>query len=279
MSKLVTIDVCTTNMTNSRRTNVEILPLFTSKYLKEETRTVPTSSLNINKGKLGLTTSVPITHTKVSKRSLKNKKVLLTFGPTWVPIDNVRVISNISTGKLGHLLVDLLKKEGTQLTVLQGPVVAQLKSQSIRVVEFRFYDELASLMKVELKRQYDIIIHAAAVSDYELTNPFKKKISSRLSRLKFDLKPTAKIIEKIKKASPNSLLVGFKLADNINTDSVRQEVGKLFQKAKCDLVVVNSLTKNKYRGHILDPKRNVLATAQRREELSRKLIHLLRERV
>jgi len=278
LSKLVTIDVCTTNMTNSRRTNVEILPLFTSKYLKEETRTVPTSSLNINKGKLGLTTSVPITHTKVSKRSLKNKKVLLTFGPTWVPIDNVRVISNISTGKLGYILADLLTKEGTQLTVLQGPVVEQIKSHSIRVVEFHFYGELASLMKAEFRRHYDIIIHAAAVSDYELASPFKKKISSRLSQLKFHLKPTGKIIEKIKKGSPNSFLVGFKLTDNINNDSVRQEVEKLFKKAQCDLVVVNSLTKNKYSGHILDPKRNVLATAHQREELSRKLIHLLKER-
>ena len=168
--------------------------------------------------------------TRGTKRSLKNKKVLLTYGPTWVPIDNVRVISNISTGKLGYILADLLTKEGTQLTVLQGPVIEQLKSHSIRVVEFRFYDELSSLIKVELKRHYDIIIHAAAVSDYELASPFKKKISSRLSRLKFDLKPTAKIIEKIKKASPNSFLVGFKLTDNINNNSVRQEVGKLFKK-------------------------------------------------
>jgi len=203
----------------------------------------------------------------------------LTYGPTWVPIDNVRVISNISTGRLGYILADLLTREGTQITVLQGPVVAPPKSHSIRVVEFRFYGELASLMKAELRRHYDIIIHAAAVSDYELASPFKKKISSRLSRLKFDLKPTAKIIEKIKEASPNSFLVGFKLTDNISKDSVRQEVGKLFKKAQCDLVVVNSLTKNKYSGYILDPKRNVLAKARRREELSRKLIHLLRERI
>ena len=206
----------------------------------------------------------------------------MTCGPTWVPIDAVRVISNISTGELGRTLAGLLDAEGAQVTVLQGPTTRELQGRSIRVIPFCFYDELTRLMNIELRKHYDIIIHAAAVSDYKLAHPFKKKISSRLSRLKLDLTPTAKIIEKIKKISPSSFLVGFKLESERIVEAAHcaaPTLQKLFTNARCDLVVVNSLTKNNYSGHILDPKKNVLATAQQRKELSRKLIHLLRERI
>lgn len=203
----------------------------------------------------------------------------MTYGPTWIPLDPVRVISNISTGKLGFTLACLLKKEKAKVTVLQGPIPLGLKRQGVRVLPFRFYNELLALINVELKKHYDIIIHAAAVSDYKLPSPWKKKISSSRPRLKLELKPTMKIIEKIKRISPNSFLVGFKLTDQINKQTLRYDLRDLFDKARCDLVVANSFVENKYLGGIVDFNRNILAKATTRKELSQKLICLLRERL
>ena len=76
----------------------------------------------------------------------------MTCGPTWVPIDNARVISNRSTGELGHAIVDHLYKERAQITLLEGPVTHALKSKPNRTIKFSFYDELSELFERELKK-------------------------------------------------------------------------------------------------------------------------------
>src|SRR3989338_2564724 len=117
-----------------------------------------------------------------TKNLLKNKKILVTCGPTWVAIDDTRVLSNISTGALGQMIASQLKAKGAKVTVLQGPT-HQFKSASIQIYHFTFFDELKNLLNRVLKKNYDVIIHAAAVSDYRLKTPFKKKISSSLKNL------------------------------------------------------------------------------------------------
>ena len=99
---------------------------------------------------------------------LKNKKVLITYGSTWIPLDQVRVLSNRSSGKLGQLLTTQFKKEGARITLLEGPVEKPFLSKGVRVVRFKFYDELLALLKQELDKKYDIILHAAAVADYQI---------------------------------------------------------------------------------------------------------------
>ena len=65
--------------------------------------------------------------TKSQSHKLKNKKVLITAGPTWVPIDNVRVISNTATGETGILLSEKLKNLGAKVTLLLGPTNLSLR--------------------------------------------------------------------------------------------------------------------------------------------------------
>ena len=70
--------------------------------------------------------------------SLKNKKVLITCGPTWVPIDDMRVIANRSTGEMGYLLAEAFAKEETKVTLLLGPVEEKALSKNVRKVRFTF---------------------------------------------------------------------------------------------------------------------------------------------
>src|SRR3989338_7283903 len=91
-------------------------------------------------------------------------RVLITCGPTWVPIDGVRVISNRSTGEMGHALARAFLKRKAHVTMLEGPMA---------------FDELKSVLKKEAQKGHDVVIHAAAVSDFKLKTPRKRKISSR----------------------------------------------------------------------------------------------------
>ncbi len=95
---------------------------------------------------------------KQLSKSLKNKKVLITSGPTWVSIDPMRVISNRATGELGHKLALALAKEGAKVTLLEGPVTKPLTASNVTIKKFCFYDELKALLTIELKYEYAPIL-------------------------------------------------------------------------------------------------------------------------
>ena len=208
--------------------------------------------------------------------SLRNKKVLITCGPTWVAIDNVRVISNRSTGQMGHLLAGEFIHSGAKVTLLEGPCIDFFAAKGLTVQKFRFYDELRNLLKKELKKRFDIIVHAAAVSDYRLKNPYRGKLRSGLAKLNLVLVPTSKIINKIRKLAPKATLVGFKLEPTHNLPGLRKKAMELINQANCDLVVANSL-KNNYHGLIISGEGKILASAASREGLAKQLINVLKD--
>jgi len=213
----------------------------------------------------------------LASKNLKNKNVLITCGPTQVPIDDVRVISNQSTGQLGHFIAQRLQKAGAKVTLLEGAVRNPIKMKSIRVIGFTFYKELLNCIQRELKKKYDIMIHAAAVSDYQLKKTYPKKLSSGLAELNLQLVPTIKIIDRIKKWAPNIFLVGFKLEDGINRQSAEQITHRLFKQSRCDLVVVNTITGNTYHGFILNRRYKILAEANSRPSMSARLMRILED--
>jgi phosphopantothenoylcysteine decarboxylase/phosphopantothenate--cysteine ligase len=209
---------------------------------------------------------------------LKGKRILITCGPTWIPIDDVRVISNTSSGRLGRRMALDCARAGAQVTLLEGPVSNPLKSKTIRILKFFFFEDFRRLFEKEIKGKYHAVIHAAAVSDYRLKRPFKGKLGSRLQTLKLDLIPTAKLIQFIKRINPSVCLVGFKLEAKVSRLAVLKQARALFREAQCDLVVVNSATGQDYRGYILNPG-GVLTGARSREEISKHLLEALRIRL
>ena len=78
------------------------------------------------------------------------KRVLITCGPTWVPIDDVRVISNVSSGEMGHLIAQSFQSKGALVTIIEGPVTQTLEDKKIKIIKYRFFDELARVLKKEL---------------------------------------------------------------------------------------------------------------------------------
>ncbi|MBF0384654.1 MAG: hypothetical protein HQL27_02160 [Candidatus Omnitrophica bacterium] len=210
------------------------------------------------------------------KRSkLKSMKFLVTCGATWVPIDDVRVISNISSGEMGQLITLELIKKGAKVTLLMGPVTVRLDLKGVQILNYKFFDEISSLLKKELKKGYDFIIHAAAVSDYKLKSAYTGKIDSKKKSLRLELIPSEKIINSIKKISPGSRLVGFKLEEALTSATAKFKAKGLIKQSGCDLVVANSFTKGEYRGFIIDRNSVILSEQYNKKNLAKELVKAL----
>ena len=189
--------------------------------------------------------------------NLSGKRILITAGPTWVSLDTVRVISNIASGETGILLAQALARKGARVTLMLGPVKADYKNNSVKVINFRFFNELRSLLKNELeKKRYAVIIHSAAVADYAPSGPGKhKKISSGLKALRLNLKPTPKIIDSLRKINPGSFLIGFKFEPDLQKNELLARANRLMKRAGLDLIVANSICEKKYIAYLISAEK------------------------
>lgn len=184
--------------------------------------------------------------------NLENKKILITAGGTVEPIDGVRVITNLSTGKTGLELAQYYQKNGSSVTFIHAKSLIDPTIFSKKIA-FQTYNDLALTLKNELSNNsYDAIIHLAAVSDFsidkiiinekEYSADEQLKLSSA-SDISIRFKNNPKIISQFKSWSlnPKLKIVGFKLTKNLNPNEVEEKIEKLFQSSHCDYVVHNDL--------------------------------------
>ncbi|MFC1674708.1 phosphopantothenoylcysteine decarboxylase [Candidatus Omnitrophota bacterium] len=209
--------------------------------------------------------------------AIRNKRILITAGPTWVAIDKVRVISNTATGETGILIAERLQKCGAKVTLILGPVDARLINSGIKVIRFKFFGELKRILENELRsRRYDLLIHSAAVSDYKPRSRHSGKIRSGKRQWRCVLVPTPKIIDGLKRIDRSLFLVGFKFAPLAGADQLFREAKRLRKRADLDLVVANSRRKNKYCAYLIGPGRETLRPIRSKSELAGRLIKRLK---
>ena len=207
--------------------------------------------------------------------NLSNKRILITAGPTWVAIDTVRVISNIATGQTGILLAERLLRLGSKITLLLGPVDNCCLSKKIKLIRFKFFDELRSIINRELRaKKYDAVIHSAAVADYKPEKVYRNKIKSAMSSWKLKLISTAKIIDSIKKIKPSLLVVGFKFEPKAGKNVLIKKARELMQRANLDFAVANTIDK-KYTAYIINNNNQIIGPVFNRNALAEKLIMLI----
>jgi len=173
---------------------------------------------------------------------LKNKKVLMTAGPTLEYIDPVRAITNLSSGKTGTLLASELISAGAKVTLVYGPG-NQTPSKGIKVINVTTSKEMFDAAKKELKKKFDIVIMAAAASDYTPENPSKSKIKSDKKSLTIRLKKAPKIIDLVRKYQKDVLLVGFKAETNLTKTALIKSAQKKMKESDADIIVANDIGK------------------------------------
>lgn len=150
-------------------------------------------------------------------------RVLVTCGPSYEPIDEVRRITNFSTGRLGVLLANALTRAGQEVTCFRGAGATTCERiERAAVVAFSTNDDLlARLAAVERREEIGAVYHSAALADFKARRDADgaRKISSRSGEIALTLTPAPKLIGELRGLFPNARLVGWKY----ELDGTREE--------------------------------------------------------
>jgi phosphopantothenoylcysteine decarboxylase/phosphopantothenate--cysteine ligase len=175
-----------------------------------------------------------------SSSLLKNKKILMTAGPTIEQIDPIRAITNQSSGKTGVSLASELISAGAKVTFVYGPG-REKPPKGAKIINVLSSKEMHVTIKSELKKKFDIVIMAAAIADYVPTVQSEKKIKSSKSTMNIRLKKAPKIIDEIKKYQKNVFLVGFKAETNLTKSQLIKSAEKKLRESSADMIIANDI--------------------------------------
>jgi phosphopantothenoylcysteine decarboxylase/phosphopantothenate--cysteine ligase len=175
-----------------------------------------------------------------NKVSLSGKRVLVTAGSTIEYIDPIRVMTNLSSGKMGIAIAQEAQRMGATVTLVYGH--GTLNPATGKIVRVNTGEEMYKAVVSELSsKRYDIVVMAAAVADFAPAKKSDKKIDTKLGKMELSFVATRKIIDEVKKKSKDTFLVAFK-ADYCVSESVLIE--KAYRKLKesdADIIVANDL--------------------------------------
>lgn len=181
-----------------------------------------------------------------------NKKILVTYGGTKEKIDNVRYLTNLSTGTTGAEIAKHFYTNGYDVTVIKTKEAA-IPEFDVKSFEYNDHSDLQQKLKKEIsKNNYQAVIHLAAISDYspehisvdnkKLRLPLNDKINSENDSITISFKRNPKIINNIKSWSLNKKLklIGFKFANISDRDKNDININKLFKSSQADYIVLNT---------------------------------------
>jgi phosphopantothenoylcysteine decarboxylase/phosphopantothenate--cysteine ligase len=177
----------------------------------------------------------------IRTNSLHGKKILITSGGTSEKIDDVRFITNRSSGKMGAAIAQECYLRGAAEVLLLRTKTSVKPGYKIAEKEFNSAGELYELIKNNIKN-FDIIFHAAAVSDFKIEQPFTGKISSDNS-LNLKLVPQIKISDEIKKIHPSIKLIAFKAEYNLSKQNLIKAAEQKLQDCNADAIIANDISK------------------------------------
>ena len=215
---------------------------------------------------------------------LKGKKVLMTAGPTIEKIDPIRVITNHSTGKTGVLLASELVSAGAKVTLVYGPGIAE-PPKGAKIIHVETVTEMFRAVKKQMKKKFDIVILAAAASDYIPQNQYPKKIKSTKNSLTIELKKAPKIIDHIKKLQKDVFLIGFKAETDISKKELVIRAKQKLRDSKADMIIANDIGKKYFKDTtynelvIVDSKTVVTIGRNKKERISRIICKNIEKRI
>ncbi|MDQ4101648.1 MAG: bifunctional phosphopantothenoylcysteine decarboxylase/phosphopantothenate--cysteine ligase CoaBC [Thermoproteota archaeon] len=177
-----------------------------------------------------------------NKTVLSGKRVLVTAGSTVEHIDPIRVMTNLSSGKMGIAIADEAERMGADVTLVYGH--GSMNPSSCKIIRVSTGEEMYNAVLSELStNRYDIAIMAAAVADYAPLNKSDKKIDSQLGKVELSLVPTKKIINEVKNKSKSTFLVAFKADYCISDSDLIEKAYRKLEESDADIAVANDTGK------------------------------------
>ena len=178
-------------------------------------------------------------------------KCIVTAGPTYEPLDDVRRLTNFSTGRLGSELVNFLSSAGHHVTLLIGQQATWRGERNAAEVQtFTTTDDLRERLQ-RLGGEIGAVFHAAAVNDFKFGNVWQGiagepmhrvragKISTRAENLLVELVPTAKVISELRGFFPRAVIVGWKFEVDGARKSVIEKAERQIAENKTNACVAN----------------------------------------
>ena len=228
-------------------------------------------------------------------------KIVITAGGTSEPIDDVRKITNTSTGSLGlaigRAFLDGHRDRIDKIYYLHGEKAAYPEDELVEPITVGGTMDLMDKLEMILETdRIDAVVHAMAVSDYMVDQVTTveairtgvksdaisgNKISSTIDDLAIILKRTPKVIGIIKKISPQSKLVGFKLLSNVPHEELMDVASHLMEKNDCDFVLANDLSEigeGRHRGYLLH-RDGTVDTMETKQEIAEMIAKRITEEV
>jgi phosphopantothenoylcysteine decarboxylase/phosphopantothenate--cysteine ligase len=138
---------------------------------------------------------------------LAGRRVLVTAGPTQEPIDPVRVLTNVSSGKMGYAVARAAKEAGAEVTLISGPV-ALATPPGVARIDVRTAEEMFEAVRKAVKAS-DVFISVAAVADYRVKNRAAQKIKKSGAGLALDLEENPDILSWVAAQPRPPFCVGF----------------------------------------------------------------------
>lgn len=167
---------------------------------------------------------------------LKNKKIVITAGPTYEAIDPVRFIGNHSTGKMGYAIANAAASLGAEVVLVSGPSYLHIDHPAITLIKVKAAKEMYTAVHQHFN-ECDIAILSAAVADYRPATIANQKIKKKSNNLSIQLERTEDILASLGKIKEQQILVGFALETENEIENAK---GKIKRK-NLDLIVLNSL--------------------------------------
>ncbi|RLF29586.1 MAG: bifunctional phosphopantothenoylcysteine decarboxylase/phosphopantothenate--cysteine ligase CoaBC [Thermoplasmata archaeon] len=205
---------------------------------------------------------------KTGKQDYKNKKILIIGGATAEPIDDIRILTNRSSGKTSIALAKKAFERGAEVELWYGHG-KEKTPKYITVKNFETTNDLNKLIK-KTNKKHDYIILCAAIADY-MPKKQDGKIPSGKKRLTIQLLPTPKILQQLKTHATNkkTTIVAFKAEEKKHL--LKEKAYNLLQKNQIDYVVGNTLSafgSDKTEILIVDKKGKTIYKKGKKEEIA-----------
>jgi phosphopantothenoylcysteine decarboxylase/phosphopantothenate--cysteine ligase len=173
--------------------------------------------------------------TLLTPKDFNGVKILITAGPTEEPLDPVRFITNLSSGKMGYALALAAHRRGAEVTLITGPATLPLPPVKT-IIKVRTAKQMHKAVMNNYKKA-KIIIKAAAVADYCPKVMAMEKIKKNKKTLCLELERNPDIIAQIGKNKGNRVLIGFAM----ETQNLLANAVKKLKEKNMDLIVANNL--------------------------------------
>lgn len=175
----------------------------------------------------------------LSDQDLSGLRILVTAGPTVEPIDPVRYISNRSSGKMGYALAGAARRRGADVILVSGPT--DLKPpMDVTLCQVKTTEEMKRAV-LNGSEQYDVIIKAAAVSDYRPREKAPQKIKKQKEIQSIELVRNPDILSELgeKRGNSRCILVGF----SAETEDLLANAREKLRKKNLDMIVANDVSR------------------------------------